>query len=130
MKDGLACEQQTPIYYNKRIYSMNPADSGARKDQLVCMDPYQNGKILWSSGKEKRYGHYEPFLLADGKIYVLSEQGTLSIVKATPEKFEPLAEHKILHGHDAWAPIALAGGRMILRDSKKMVCLDVTRGAE
>jgi len=27
--------------------------------------------------------------------------------------------------HDAWAPFALADGYLILRDSKKMVCIDL-----
>lgn len=130
VKDGLACEQQTPIYYKKHIFSVNPADSGARKDQLVCMNPYDNGKVVWTSGKEKRYGHYEPFMLADDKLFVLSEQGGLSIVKASTQRFEPVSEAKVLHGKDAWAPIALAGTRMILRDAHKLICIDVGREAQ
>ncbi len=125
---GVACEQHTPIYYNKVIYSVHP-EQGPLKEQLVCMDPYNGGKVLWSSDKTKRYGHYEPFMVADGKLFVLSEEGGLSIVKPSREKFEPLSEAKVLHGHEAWAPIALVGGRMILRDSKKMVCLDVRAGS-
>jgi outer membrane protein assembly factor BamB len=130
VKDGVACEQQTPIYYEKHLYSLHPADGGANKDQLVCVNPMEPDKILWTSGKGKRFGHYEPFLIADGKIYVLSEAGVLTVVRATPEKYEQLAEFKVLQGRDAWAPIAMAGGRMLLRDSKKMVCLNVAKGIE
>jgi outer membrane protein assembly factor BamB len=129
VKDGLACEQQTPVYYNKLIYSVNPLDSGVRRDQLVCMDPYNGGKVLWASEKQKRYGHYEPFMIADGKLFVMSEHGELSIVKPSRDKFEPVSEVKLLQGKDPWAPIAIAGGRMILRDDRKMLCLDVRAGS-
>jgi outer membrane protein assembly factor BamB len=28
-------------------------------------------------------------------------------------------------GHDAWAPFAIADGYLIMRDSKRMVCIDL-----
>jgi outer membrane protein assembly factor BamB len=129
-KSGLCCEQQTPVYYNKHVYAVLPETAGGLKDQLVCMNPYDGGKILWSSGKEKRFGHFEPFLAADGKLFVMSSKGALTLVKANPEKYEELAEFQVLQGHDPWAPMTLAGGRMLVRDSKKMVCINVNKGIE
>lgn len=128
--EGLSCEQQTPIYYNKHVFALLPDSSGARKQQLVCMDPYDKGKITWESGKEKRFGQYEPILLADGKFYVLSKDCTLTLVKANTQKYEELGQCKLLQGHDAWAPIALVGDRMLIRDSKVMICIDVGKSIE
>jgi len=31
----------------------------------------------------------------------------------------------VVEGHDAWAPIALAGTKLILRSSKNIVCLNI-----
>ena len=72
----------------------------------------------------------EPILVADGKLFVMNEKCDLTLVKASSDKFEPLATAKILQGHDAWAPLALAGDRLLVRDSKVLVCLNVGKGIE
>jgi outer membrane protein assembly factor BamB len=129
-KSGLCCEQQTPLYYKKHIFAVLPETAGGLKDQLVCMNPFAGGKIMWSSGKEKRFGHFEPFLAADDKLFVMSAKGVLTLVKASTEKYEELAQFQAVQGHDPWAPMSLAGGRMLVRDSKKMVCINVDKGIE
>jgi outer membrane protein assembly factor BamB len=129
-KEGLCCEQQTPIYYNKHLFGLIPTSGGARKEQLVCMNPYEKGKIVWDSGNQKRFGQYEPILLADGKFFVLDKDAALTLVKASTEKYEELGRCKLLQGHEAWAPIALAGTLMLLRDNKTMICIDVGKGIE
>ena len=37
-----------------------------------------------------------------------------------------LGSHRIIDGSDAWGPLAVADGRMILRDLNQMVCIDLT----
>ena len=32
---------------------------------------------------------------------------------------------RVIEGHDAWGPFAIADGRLLMRDSKKMVCLNI-----
>jgi outer membrane protein assembly factor BamB len=129
-KEGLSCEQQTPIYFNKHLFALLPDSSGARKQQLVCMNPYEKGKIIWESGKDKRFGQYESMLLADGKFYILDKDAGLTMVKANTQKYEELGRCKLLKGHEAWAPIAMAGNLMILRDEKLLICIDVGKGIE
>jgi outer membrane protein assembly factor BamB len=121
-KDGLACEQQTPIYHDGLLYGIMPKDAGALRCQFVCYRP--DGSLVWSSGQANRFG-LGPFLLADGKFYVLNDDGVLTMIKASQESYAPLAQAPIMHGQDAWAPMALAGDRMVLRDSKQMVCIAV-----
>jgi outer membrane protein assembly factor BamB len=55
----------------------------------------------------------------------MDDDGKLTMARATPEKFDLLAEAQALTGHDAWGPLTLAGSRMIVRDLTRMVCLDV-----
>jgi outer membrane protein assembly factor BamB len=129
-KEGLSCEQQTPIYFNKHLFGLCPGSAGARKEQLVCMNPFDKGKVVWDSGKEKRFGQYESMLLADGKFYVLDKDASLIMVKANTQKYEELGRCKLLQGHEAWAPIALVGNLMLLRDSKVMICIDIGKGIE
>jgi len=121
-KGHFASEQQTPIFYRGRLYTIMPKDGGSLRRQAVCMEP--GGTMIYSSGKDSRFG-LGPFMIADGRIFILNDDGNLTIARAHTDSFEPVSRTRVLEGRDAWAPLALAGGRMLLRDSKRMVCLDL-----
>ncbi|HPR83250.1 MAG TPA: PQQ-binding-like beta-propeller repeat protein, partial [Pontiellaceae bacterium] len=120
-QEWLASEQQTPISHDGLLYGIMPKDGGALKQQFVCYDP--DGGLVWSSGKTSRFG-LGPFLLADGKFFILGDDGTLTMLTASRDGYKQLAQHKVLNGQDAWGPIAIAGTRMLLRDSTRMVCIE------
>jgi outer membrane protein assembly factor BamB len=124
-KEGFSSEIQTPIYYKRHIFGVAPQSAGPLKEQFVCMDPHGGGTIVWSSGPAKRFGMYEPYLLADGKVILMDKSGDLVLVKAGTEKFEELARAKIHDSAEAWAPMALVGGRLILRHRRQLMCLDL-----
>lgn len=109
--------QQTPIFYQGHIYGVRP------DGQLACLD--LAGKLLWSSGAGAKFG-LGPFLIANGLIFVLNDDGLLTLAEAAPSGYHSLTQAQVLAGHDAWAPLALAGGRLLARDLTRMVCLDVT----
>ena len=123
-KSVFACEQQTPVFYKGRMFTVLPGDAGELNHQLVCASA--DGKILWKSGMQKRFG-LGPFVIADDKIFVLDDNGTLTIAEAGSDKYSELASVKVLKGKESWGPIAVAAGRMILRDYNEMVCLDLNR---
>jgi outer membrane protein assembly factor BamB len=123
-KDGMACEQQTPVVWEGLMLAIQPKDAGALRNQLICVDPADVTKVIWTSGKESRFG-LGPYLIADGKLYVLSDDGTLTMIKPDRTKYKQLAQKKLFDGHDAWAPLAVADGRMILRDAKTMYCINL-----
>jgi len=113
-------DQHTPILWENHIYGVIPGG------QLACLD--LEGNRLWSSGAANKFG-LGPFLLADGLLFVLNDQeGTLHLVDASPDGYNELAAAQVLDGHDAWAPMAMAAGRLILRDLLEMVCLEVPTG--
>jgi len=115
-------DQQTPIFFNGFIYGVIPGG------QLACID--LDGNQLWTSGRENRYG-LGPFIIAGGVILALNDQtGTLHMVDATPDGFRELARAKVLDGHDAWAPMAMADGKLILRDLTHLVCLEIPKGSD
>lgn len=123
--EGLACEQQTPIFWNGLLFGIMPKDGGVNRNRFVCVDPSDCKKILWSS-EETRYG-MGPFILADGKFFLFNDDGTLFIIKADTRKFSILdSKNLIKDGHDAWAPIATADGYMVLRDAETMICIKVS----
>ena len=123
---GLASEQQTPVFYNGHLYSILPKDAGPMRNQFLASTPEDCSKIIWSSGKTKRYG-LGPYLVADNKFYVLSDEGVLTIIRASGTEHKQLAEFKILPGHDAWGPMVMVNGRLLARDSRTLVCLDMRK---
>lgn len=123
-REGLACEQQTPLYVDGYLIGVLPKDAAVLRNQLVCVHPDDCMEIIWSSGSTNRFG-LGPYMLADDKIFLLSDDGTLSIIRPDVNRFVQLDQVQIFEGHDAWAPLAIADGYLLLRDSKKMVCIKV-----
>jgi outer membrane protein assembly factor BamB len=120
--DGFACEHQTPVLYGGMLIGVLPKDAGARRGELACWDP--DGRWAWSSGQTDRFG-LGPYLLAQGKLLILNEDGVLTMAEASTAGFRPLGSARILAGPDAWAPMALVSGLLIARDTHHMVCVDV-----
>ncbi|HAH24203.1 MAG TPA: hypothetical protein DCL77_10695 [Prolixibacteraceae bacterium] len=125
-KDGMACEQQTPIVWQGMMYAIEPKDAGPLRNQLICVSPDDVTKIIWTSGKEGRFG-LGPYLIADNKLFVLSDDGTLTMIQPDPKKYVQIAQKKLFDGADAWAPMALADGRLLLRDAKTMYCVNISQ---
>ena len=123
--DGFACEHQTPVLWRGMLLGILPKDAGPRRSELACWDPA--GKWVWSSGQANRFG-LGPYLVADGKLVILNEDGVLTLAEASTEGFRPLATARILDGPDAWAPMALADGYLLARDTRRMTCLDLSGG--
>jgi outer membrane protein assembly factor BamB len=108
--------QHTPIFYEGYVYGVRP------DEQLVCLD--LKGEVMWTSTSAHKFG-LGPYMIADGLIYVMNDSGLLTMVEATPAGYVQLAEAKVLEGPDSWGPMAIAGGRLILRDLNRMICLEV-----
>jgi outer membrane protein assembly factor BamB len=126
-RSQFACEQHTPILYNDHLITVLPGDGGALKKQAVCMD--LDGSLVWNSGKMNRFG-IGPFIIADDKLFILSDDGELTMAEAGISEYKELAQHQVLDGHDAWGPIAIAQGRMLLRDFNRMICIDLRGNKE
>jgi len=120
--DGFACEHQTPILYRGHLFGILPKDAGPRRTEFACWHP--EGRWVWSSGETQRFG-LGPYLLADGLFLVLNEDGVLTLAEASTAGYRPLGSAKVLDGPDAWAPLALVAGRLLARDTHRLVCLDL-----
>ncbi len=118
----LACEQQTPIFYNGLLYGIMPKDAGSLKGQFVCYKP--DGTLVWSSGQDNRFG-LGPFIVADSKFYLLGDEAELTMIDATKQEYVQLGRADILPGHDAWGPFAMAGSRLLLRDMNTLACVEL-----
>jgi outer membrane protein assembly factor BamB len=116
--DVFGADQQTPIFYNGFIYGVRP------DEQMVCLDV--QGNVIWTSGPESKFG-YGPFMIADDLMFIMNDEGLLTLAQVSADGYEQLGQWKVLTGHESWGPMAIASGRLIVRDFTTMVCLDVAQ---
>jgi outer membrane protein assembly factor BamB len=124
-KDGLASEQQTPIEFEGYFLGILPKDAGPLRNQLICVNPSDFTRVVWSSGQDKRFG-LGPYMIADNKLFIVSDDGTLTIARPSTREYIELDSYRVIEGQDAWGPLALADGYMVMRDSKTMICIDLS----
>jgi len=110
--------QQTPVFYKGHIYGVREKDK-----QMVCLN--LDGTVQWASGSQYRFG-LGPYMIANGLLLALDDDGTLTVAEASPNAFKVLARAKVLDGHDCWGPMAIVKGRLIVRSTTEMICLDLT----
>ena len=123
-QEGMASEQQTPVFSGGYLYGILPKDAGGLRNQLACCKPGDCKKIVMSSGKTDRFG-LGPYIIADGKFFILNDDGEMTIARVTNSQFTLLDKARIIDGQDSWGPLAITGGYLLMRDSKQMVCIDV-----
>ena len=90
---------------------------GFDNNQLKCVS-FQDGTEQWS---QRGYGKGS-LILADSRLYILSEKGELAMVQASPAGFNELGRKKVLSSK-SWSGPVLANGRIYVRNHEELVCL-------
>jgi outer membrane protein assembly factor BamB len=93
---------------------------GLDEDILTCFDA-STGQRQWKDG---RYG-YGQLLLASGHLVILSGEGELALVKATPERYQELARFQAIKGK-TWNHPAIADGKILVRNAQEMGCFEIS----
>ena len=92
------------------------------RDGLSCMN--MEGEVMW---KTKRVPNFDKgsMILADGLILATDGSKMLYLIEPDPLEFKPLASAEMLKAGQNWAPIALADGKLLIRDQNRMLCVKV-----
>ena len=113
-----------PVFYKDCIYANSNDRIHGQSNGLMCMD--LTGKVAWKTSNDQTEENGS-LLIADGKIFSLSsESGTLRLVQATPEGYKELASAAVTTGRNIWAPMAISDGKLLLRNRRTLICLDVS----
>ena len=85
-KNGVKCYEQSMLLSNGYLYGFD--DNGI----LFCWEA-KSGREMW---KQRLQGPVSasPLLVGD-KIYIANERGTFWVVKANPQRFEPVAKNQL-----------------------------------
>jgi len=104
--------QSSSVLHAGHIYGL---DEGI----LACLDA-ATGDVKWKGG---RYGHGQ-ILLAGGQLIVITDEGELVLVAATPERFREVARVPAIDG-ETWNVPAFADGILLVRNTKEMAAFDL-----
>jgi hypothetical protein len=113
-----------PLFYKDYLYVNS--NSNEREDGMMCLS--LDGQVKWKTADSWFATTFErgPLLLADGMIITLDgKKGILHLVEPSPEAFKELAQARVFGGKEIWAPMALADGKLLLRNQQELRCLDV-----
>ncbi len=97
---------------------------GTDESILTCLD-FRSGKVLW----ENRSVGKGAVVLADGHLYLRSENGPVALVEATPHGYHEKGRFNQPHrsGKPTWPYPVIAAGRLYLRDQDILLCYDLRK---
>ena len=115
----------TPIFHDGFLYGSSGRHTHSA--ELRCVE-WATGEIKWS---ERGLGRCS-LLYVDGHLICQPEDGSLMVIKATPEKYDLVCSAELNDADGApllkpptWSAPVLARGLLYLRGSDRLVCLDM-----
>jgi len=126
-----------PILFKDYFYAQ--FSTNGKRDGLVCMD--MDGKIMWKTKNEPKFDKGS-MILADGLILATDGANKLYLIEPDPAGFKSLASADLLKPGGVntsnrmtnfggptqnWAPIALADGKLLIRDQSRLMCVKVAQ---
>jgi outer membrane protein assembly factor BamB len=78
----------------------------------------KTGKVLW----QNRAFAKASFVLADDRLFVADDDGTVAIATISPQGMKVLSEAQLLRAN-AWTAPVVSGSRMFVRDRHKLIAL-------
>jgi putative pyrroloquinoline-quinone binding quinoprotein len=130
-------QTKPPILHNGYFYAQYGTNS--RRDGMVCMS--MDGKIMWKTKRSPDFNKGS-MILVDGLILATDGAKTLYLIEPDPTAFKQIASAEVLAGggtdsegigrriggaNQNWAPIALADGKLLIRDHGRMMCVKIAQ---
>ncbi len=115
----------TPVYHDGFLYGSSGRHAGSA--ELRCIE-WKTGQVRWSQPALGRCS----LTFVDGHFICLAENGSIHVLKANPEAYEPVRSFTLVDdaGEEllvapAWTAPVIARGLLYVRGDNRLVCLDV-----
>lgn len=120
-----------PLRSGEYVYMLVNENANEPRNQraeggLMCIG--LDGKEVWRTGDQPYFGRGNALLAGEYLLIQDGYDGTLRVVRASPKGYEPVAEAKLFgepstRDGQMWAPMALAGNRLLLRSQEELLCV-------
>lgn len=120
-----------PLLHAEHLYLIvneNANDPRPRRGEggLLCLD--LSGQEKWRTGAEPYFGRGSVLLAGEHLLIQDGFDGTLSVARASAQAFELVATARLFPESEErdgqmWAPMALAGGLLVLRSQEELLCV-------
>jgi outer membrane protein assembly factor BamB len=107
----------TPLFYDGRLYVFD----GLKRKVVTCLDP-RTGKTFWQGKLSARSQWWSSPTAADGKLYLISENGEIVVLQAGGDEFKVLFEMQIQEPL-IQSSIPIAGGHLFIRTAENLYCI-------
>lgn len=121
------------VFYKDHFYALYRTN--AKRDGMVCMD--MQGNVVWKTRRNPDFNRGS-IIIADGLMLATDGAKTLYLVEPDPTGFKQISKSELLIEKEAdadgfiasfgvqnWGAMALADGKLLLRDQTHMICVKV-----
>jgi len=121
---------QPPVLFNGNFYAQYSTNE--RKDGLVCMSI--DGQVKWKTMRAPLFDK-GGLIIAEGLLLATDGASKLYLIEPDATAFKPLASAEVLKGasgdqknsNQNWAPLALADGKLLIRDQSRLMCVKIAK---
>ena len=111
-REGTSADVPTPAIFGDRVFICG--DNGRHRGTVHCLD-LESGQLIWSGQLSKsRQTFSSSPIVADGRLYLTREDGTVFVVDAVADDFQLLAENTLSDRFTVATPV-FVDGRILLR---------------
>jgi outer membrane protein assembly factor BamB len=121
----------TEVYFTREMRNKNSISViqgnwayGFNESILTAMN-LLTGEVAW---KDRSVGDKGSVTIAEGKLYVLGENGIVALVEATPEGYKEISRFAIEKSNwPAYPPLVISNGKMFLREEDNLFCFNIRK---
>ncbi len=92
-----------------------------------CAD-WKTGKVLWKKNKRSEGGGSAAVTYADGRLYVLYQNGIVALLDAAPDAYQEISAFRLPEPkRECWSHPVVLDGKLYVRSQDNLWCYDVAQ---